>query len=190
MLSDTRMSKPTSLQEELDARGDVYRIADRRIIEAALGAHIADACEPRMYADADADLSFTEAEGVIGIEACERLTHAQGGSNRLARMIGDVDWRIPEGHDRVADELVERALVCRDVAAQRVKQRVQKADEGGWRQSFADRGEASHVHEHHRQLAIVAAEAAAHRASSRCGAAAMATDTGRRHDGSRGAAGR
>ncbi len=46
-----------------------------------------------------------------------------------------------------------------DMVAERVEQRVQKSHEGSGLQPLADLGEASHVDEHHRQFAIVAAEA-------------------------------
>ena len=74
-------------------------------------------------------------------------------------MIGDIDRGIPERHDQIADELVERAFVCRDVTAERIEQRVQESHERCRRQTFADLGEASHIDEHHRQLAIVSAKA-------------------------------
>ena len=74
-------------------------------------------------------------------------------------MIGDVDRSIPERHDRVADELVERAFVRGDMTAERIEKRVEKSNDGGGRQPLADLGEVSHVDEHHRQFAVVSAEA-------------------------------
>ena len=73
-------------------------------------------------------------------------------------MIGDIDRRIPEGHDRIADELVECAFIGGDMTAERVEKRVQKPHDGGGRQSFADLGEVSHIDEHHGQLAVVSAK--------------------------------
>ena len=74
-------------------------------------------------------------------------------------MIGDVDGRVPESHDRIADELVERAFVGDDVAAERVEEGVEEGDDGGRRQPLADLGEIPDIDEHHRQFAVVAAEA-------------------------------
>ena len=84
---------------------------------------------------------------------------ASAARTALLRVVGDIDRGVPEGHDRVADELVERAFVGDDMAAQRVEKGVQKPHDGGRRQPLADLGEVSDVDEHHRQFAVVAAEA-------------------------------
>ncbi len=98
----------------LDPCGDVHGVADGRIVEAGLGTHVPDAGKSGVYSDADANLLLAaEAEGVAGIEAGKRLAHGQRGANRFAAVIGDIDRGIPEGHDRVPDELVERAFVRR-----------------------------------------------------------------------------
>ena len=143
-----------------DARGNVDGIANCRVIETGLGPHIADAGEPRMDADPYPDPSrVSETEGIVAIEAGQGFPHAESRSHGLAGMIGDIDGGIPEGHDRVSDELVERAFIGDDMVAERIEQRVQKRDDGARAHLLANLGKVSHVDEHDRQLAFISPEA-------------------------------
>src|SRR5690349_6020340 len=91
-----------------DTRRNIHRIAHRRIVEACLRAHIADTGETGMDADAYPHLpGAAETESVLSVEFVKRLAHGKCRPKRLCRMIGNIDRRIPEGHDGIADEFIE-----------------------------------------------------------------------------------
>ena len=80
----------------LDARHDIHSIAHGGIVEARLRAHIADAGDAGVDADADADRSFlAEAERIAGIERNQRLRIARAARTALVPMIA-----TSTGHSR------------------------------------------------------------------------------------------
>ena len=96
-------------RQALDARGEVHAVADRGIAEALLGAEIADAADVGVDADAHADLA-----AALVVEPVERRDHLERGETGLAAVIGDIERRVPEGHDGVAHVLVDRRLVAEE----------------------------------------------------------------------------
>ena len=77
--------------------------------------------------------------------------------------------RAPEGHDRVADVLVERPPVARhDDVGHRRQVLVQELEEHVRVELLRERGEAADVGEEDRQLALVAAELSAPSFASTC----------------------
>ena len=154
------MSKQTSLQAALDARRHVDRVADGGIVEMRLRPHVADAGEPGMDADADADglpSPNPKASSALRLVSVSRMASAAW--TALLGVVADIDGRVPEGHDRVADELVERAFFAMTCRLSASRSLFRNSTRSVGRQPLADLGEVAHVDEHHGQLAIVAAEA-------------------------------
>ncbi len=69
-----------------------------------------------------------QAEGIDPVQFGKCRTHAQRRLRRAPRVIVDIERRVPEGHDRVADVLVERALAFEDGNAQGAMQNVEESD--------------------------------------------------------------
>ena len=53
----------------------------------------------------------------LGVELVERLQHAERRRDRVQRVVGIVERRVPERHDRIADIFVDRAAVREHDAA-------------------------------------------------------------------------
>jgi hypothetical protein len=90
-----------------------------------------------------------------GREPRELVERRQAGQPGL-RLGGD-EGRPPEGHDRVADVLVDDPVVAADRLRHRRQVTVDDRDEPGRRRDLAERGEALHVaeqHGHHPALAL------------------------------------
>ena len=104
------------LRLSFEPRGDVDVVADHRIIEARLRAEIADAANSGVQPDAEPYRLEWPALG-LGLVLPERVQafhlthHAQCRITSMARMRVVVERRIPEGHHRVAHELVDGALL-------------------------------------------------------------------------------
>ena len=147
------------------ARRQIDRIAEHRIIEAQVGAHIADDASPGV--EPDADLERDEAlAGFFGlllallIERLDAAEHFERGLAGIDLVRRVVQRGVPERHDRVADIFVDRAVVLDDgvghgreeiVHQRRQTLRIVLVD-------FRNRGEAAHVAEQDRHVAILAAE--------------------------------
>ena len=125
----------------LDPRRDVHDIAHRRIIEAFRRPHITDAGQPGVKTDADPDLRLRhaacrKAKGVGFIERLQRGAHRQRRPAGARGMVLDIDRRVPERHDRVADIFVDRAEFGLNGIGQRRQQRVDEIDQFGRAQRF------------------------------------------------------
>src|SRR3989454_8002426 len=94
----------------LEARGDVDRIAHRRVRAPHLRTHVPDPHGAGIHADADHERR-PAARGELGVQPLALALHLDGGEHAVARVLRVVHRRAPERHDRVADVLVERAAV-------------------------------------------------------------------------------
>src|SRR5687768_5728005 len=101
-----------SLGESLDPACEVHRIADRGVIEPIGRADAADHRAAGVDADADIEAGAETAE--LAAQLLQRIGHLQRCRDRPGGMIGISGGRPPEGHDRIADELVERAAMAED----------------------------------------------------------------------------
>ena len=145
------------LRCRLDTRGGVDRVAYRRIVEAVFRSHVADAGDTGVDADANGN-GVAKSEGVPRIHLTQGLPHPEGATGRLQRMIRDVDWGVPERHDGIADELVERPLAADDRTAETAQQPVEETHEAGRVHPLANRSEIAYVHEQQGNFTILAAE--------------------------------
>src|ERR1035437_8507832 len=147
------------------ARCQIDRIAEHRIVETQIGAHIADDASPRVEPDADLDREEALA-GFFGlllallIQRLDAAEHFQRGFARIDLVRRVVQRRVPERHDRVADIFVDRTVVFDDGVGHRCEEIVHQR-----RQTLRivlvylrNRGEAAHVAEQDRHVAILAAE--------------------------------
>ena len=133
---------------------DVDAVADGGIVEAALESHIPHQRIAGRKSDADGDT----ADGAGPVELVEPPAHRQCGLGCAARVIGDVDRRIPERHDRIADEFVDGARARHDLGAQRAEHRIEQPERFLRTVRLGEGGKAAHVGEHHRDLTRLAAE--------------------------------
>ena len=94
----------------LQARGDVGRVADRRIVHPEVAADAADDDEPAIEA-----LAHLEGEGALALQLAlivlEGTLDAERGAHGPLRMILVSDRSAEECHDAVTEELVHRAFV-------------------------------------------------------------------------------
>src|SRR2546426_1516327 len=92
----------------LEAAGDVHRVAEDGVF---LLVDAADPPGPRLAAvDADPDLQVGSLLA-LGVELIEPLPHLEGGLDGPAGMVRHVERCAEDGHDGIADELVEGPLV-------------------------------------------------------------------------------
>lgn len=91
-----------------EAGGGVDGVPHRGVIEAVLGAEVAD--DGRAGVDADAEFEEWFAFGLpFGVKVFERLFHGNGANVGAGDVIFLGDWSVPESHDRVAFVFVEGA---------------------------------------------------------------------------------
>ena len=94
----------------LQARGDVGRVADRRIVHPEVAADAADDDEPAIEA-----LAHLEGEGAftfqLALIVLEGTLDAECGTHRPLPMVLVSDRSAEERHDAVTEELVHRAFV-------------------------------------------------------------------------------
>jgi len=136
-------------RDRLEARREVHRVADRRVLEALLRPHRAHdgvaRVDPDAVADLDAELRLPARRDLEGA-----LLELEPGADGVDRVVHVLEGRVVERHDAVADVLVHGAAVPED-------------DLGHLREVFAEqladllrlellghRGEAAEVGEHHR----------------------------------------
>ena len=84
------------------------------------------------------------------VQLRDRPLHGDRRAHRAVGIIGMRDRRAPEGHDRVADELVERAAVLEDHLHHLGEVLAQELGDGVRPHRFGHRGEATDVAEEHR----------------------------------------
>ena len=94
----------------LQARGDVGRVADRRIVHPEVAADAADDDESAIEA-----LAHREGDGALAIQLAlivlEGTLDAERGAHGPLRMVFVSDRSAEERHDAVTEELVHRAFV-------------------------------------------------------------------------------
>ena len=133
------------------------------IVEALRRADVADAALARVEADADADghrrlPALSRRLGPARIEPDQLLLHAQRGAAGVARVARIGERRVPEGHDGVAHEFIDRAALGEDHLGQGREQLVEEADQLLGGEAFRQRREAAHVGKQQGHLARFAAE--------------------------------
>ena len=157
--------KPVGFALAFQAGGEIDAVAQHRIVEAQVGAHVADDAAAGVDADADVDRNEQRAVGLgrclaLAVEPLDAVEHVEGGFAGVELVGRVVERRVPERHDRVAHVFVDGALAIDDGVGQRRQEAVHQR-----RQALRivlvdlrDRGEAAHVAEHDRHVARLAAE--------------------------------
>src|SRR5690606_14506164 len=104
-----------ALGRAFDATAEVHGVADRGVLHPRVAAKKADDRRPGVKADADVEIAqLGLGLEQLGTELVELAAHLQRRRDRAVGVVGYVARRVPEGHDRVADELVEGAAVAED----------------------------------------------------------------------------
>ena len=103
--------------------------------------------------NADPDFQLAAQFAQLPAQFIERGRHAKRGGHRVAGAVGVGHRGAPERHDRIADELVERAAVGEDDFDLRGKVLVQHRDHVFGARRFGERGEAANVGEQHADFA-------------------------------------
>ncbi len=104
---------PQFLRKSFHARGDVHRIADRRIVVPLGRTDVPD----RHGAVVDADSDRQRGKRLpleFLIERIERHQHGKRALHRLAARVLRLTRRAEEDHHSIADELVDRSVVAMD----------------------------------------------------------------------------
>src|SRR5690606_2331236 len=97
----------------LEARGKIYIVAERRIVEAPARAEIADRAWPGSESDTESHRSVRTSRAPrfrlpTGVQLLKLGHHSQRRPRRRLRMFGIVERRVPECHDRIADIFIQR----------------------------------------------------------------------------------
>ena len=92
----------------------------------------------------------------LALEGLQRIGHVERRRDRVPGVLGIVDRCAPAGHDRVADELVERAAVAKDHVHLLREIAVEQLDHLLRRARFRQRREAADVGEQQRHFAAFA----------------------------------
>src|SRR6266436_6246079 len=101
--------------QSFQARGEIHSVAEGRVAVAKRGAHVADAGHAGIQADADVEMRLAFSFPFL-LHLSDAVHHFQSciaGSRGMARFF---EGRAPEGHDGVADVLVESAVVLENEA--------------------------------------------------------------------------
>ena len=154
--SSLRRISPASRRAAQSARR-VDGVADHRVLEAALAPDVAR--ERLAEVEPDADLHRRSARRrPARVELVEGEHHVERRVHRAVRVVALAERRAPLRHDRVADELVERAAVAEhalhhlgEVLGEQLGHRVRV-------HRLRERGEPADVGEEHGHGALVAAE--------------------------------
>jgi len=102
------------LRHLLEARGDVRRVADGRVIHPKVVPDAADDDQPSVEPLTYLEVYAAPAQGVLPI-TCERPLDAECGENRAPCVVLMGDRRAEQRHDPVAEELIDRPLVAMDL---------------------------------------------------------------------------
>ena len=124
------------LGQPFQTRGDIDRIADQRIVEPLLRAHIADTANARVKPDPD--LHFARPRHALGarhglVQFVQFRDHIQRRTRSIAVMVKIIERGIPEREDRIANILVERRFALHQNIAHRREKLDQEIDHLGWR---------------------------------------------------------
>ena len=139
------------LPGRLQARGDVDGVADDRVaLPHAAGQHLAGVdADPQLEGD------VVEVALELGVDLAHRLLHAEGGANGALGVVL-VRHRCPEdGHDVVADVLVDLAAEALDLLAQAPQAPVDEGLDLLGVHALSHRGVAREVGEHDGDLAAL-----------------------------------
>ena len=147
-------------REGLDAGGDVYAVADDRVVEAAGGADVAGDDAGGVDADADGE-GRSALGGEFGVEGFQGGFHREGGGEGAVGVVAVGHRGAEEGHDRVADKLVDDAAVGFEGGAHAVEVAVEEGEEFGGGELLAEGGEAAEIGEEDGDLAFLATEGGA-----------------------------
>src|SRR5262245_43953842 len=142
------------LGQALDAAREVYGIADRRVVELLLRPDEPDHGGARV--DADADVEVPARLPQLALEGDQHLLHLERRGNRVLRVAGIVERRAPEGHDAIADELVEGPAVAEHHPDLAREIAIEQGDDLLRRARLRERREAAYVREQDRHLAGLA----------------------------------
>ncbi len=134
-----------ALGQGFDPRCQVHRVADGGAIHAVLAAHGAQPQRPGVDADANLDRQAIDllAFLVVGVQG---VLH---GDRRLHRIIGPAR---EQRHDRIADELVDKAVVGGDRRFHPRQVGIDEPEIFRRRHVFRQRGEGANVGKQHRHL--------------------------------------
>ncbi len=155
------------LAELLQARRDVHRVADHRVLVAVGGADRPREHVTGVNADADAERRLA-ALCAHAVQIGQAIVHAECAAQgrRRAGVLARAAVRLeePEHHQhRVADELVDEAAAFAHPDGHRGEELVQAGDDLGRRRAFRHRGEAAQIAEQDRRAADLAGQADAAR---------------------------
>ena len=146
-------------------RGEVDAVAEHRIVEAQVRAHIADDAGAGVQADADIERDVNVAALLCLllaqlVELVDLLKHVDRGLTGVELMLLVVDRRVPERHDGVAHIFVDGTLARQDCIGQRGQEPVHQFGQAlrVVLVGFRDGGEAADVGEHDGHLALFAAK--------------------------------
>ncbi len=146
---------PEVAGEAFEARRQIHRVADYRVIEALLAAEIAD----HGFAGADADAGFDFGEARIRFsQRIERPGHRQRALERFARRILERERRAPKRHDAVAHQFIDHAAALQDELDHRGHVGVEERDQRDRVGAFRARGKIENIREQDGQVAALAAE--------------------------------
>ena len=156
--------KARLLAERFQPGREIDRVADDRIGQARPRSEIPDNDGAACHADADIDsVSLPGVADLAAKPVIDRrnmVLQRDGGVHGTRMVVGLCQRRVPEGHDAVADEFVQRAAMRHDDLACLVEDDIdqprQRLRVCGHR--FRQRREAANIHEHHRDLGGDAAE--------------------------------
>ncbi len=126
--------------------------ADQRVVDVLARADIADHRQAGMQAKARAKARPAELAPLLG-QLPAGVGGLQGRAAGVDDMVGIGLRRVPEGHDAVADVLVDGAVVGEDRRPQRIEVARQPAGQQLGLHGLGDPREAFDVGEHHRDLA-------------------------------------
>ncbi len=135
--------------------GDVHRVADHRVVHAALGTDVPG--NHLAAGDADARLEPDARHG-RDLEPRHRLLHLQRGAHRTLRVVRVHHRRAEEGEDAVAEQVGHRAALALDRVARHRQVAVQQVERVLGCLVGTDRGIAAQVGEERRHEASVPAD--------------------------------
>ena len=146
-------------RQRLQARGEVGRVADRRVVHLEVVADRAD--DDRAGVDADAQLELDAALGErhAALRRGERVADRQRGADRALGRVLVRDRRAEERHHAVAGELVDDALEAVDLAEAELDVLLEQLAVLLGVEPVGDRGRADEVAEQHRDELALAARA-------------------------------
>ncbi len=133
--------------QTFEARREIYGVAERRVAVTQCGAHVADAGDSGVEADADVEMRLAFGFPLF-LQLADALHHVQRRFAGAVGVAGFFEGRAPEGHYRVADVFIERALAIENDAGHIGKIEIQECREILCVEFFGNGGEAADVAEH------------------------------------------